>query len=139
MGRHAKPIAVHLAEGTYRADRHGNRGPQTGGEPLRKPDGLAPAAGWLWDEVTRQRGPWLCASDAAALQTLCDAYGFMRACEPRLRANATDKAARQAWSVYHGVFEKLGAKFGLTPSDRAKLGENTPKRDTNSELEELLR
>lgn len=138
-GRPAKPLAVHRAEGTYRYDRHGSRGPTTGGEPLRKPDDLRPDASWLWDEVTSLRGPWLCSSDAAALRALCDAYGLMRACEPRLVADPTDKAARCAWSAYRGVFTKLAGKFGLTPSDRAKLGEDKPARDAYLEMLELLK
>ncbi len=137
-GRPPKPLAVLKADGTYRADRHGNRGPVTGGEPLRKPDDLGDAASWLWEEVTRTRGAWLCGSDAAALHTLCVAWGFMQACEARLQSDATDKLARCAWTSYQAVFTQLGARFGLTPSDRARLGEDKPQRDSDAELEAML-
>lgn len=139
MGRPAKPINVLRLEGGYRADRHAGRGPAQGGEPLQKPDGLGEHGSWLWDEVARTRRAWLCASDAAALRALCDAYQLMRRCEPALRDDPTDKNARCAWSAYHAVFRQLGAAFGLTPSDRARLGENKSDCDQDRELESLLR
>lgn len=137
-GRPPKPLAVLKMEGTYRADRHAGRGPLTGGEPLRKPDCLPDAASWLWEEIYRTRGPWLCGSDAASLRTLCMAFHFMRATETALLVDPTDKLARCAWSGYQAAFSQLGARFGLTPSDRARLGEDKPQRDADNELEAML-
>lgn len=137
-GRPPKPLAVLKMEGRYRADRHAGRGPRTGGEPLRKPDDLSEPASWLWDEITRTRGPWLCGSDAAALETLCVAWGLMQACREKLHADPTDKLARCAWTGYQAVFTQLGSRFGLTPSDRARLGEDKPERDGDDELEAML-
>jgi len=139
MGRPPKPIAVHVSQGTYRRDRHGARGPTTGGEPLRKPDDLGDDASALWDAVTSTRAAWLCSSDAAALRTLCDTWGFLRACQRLLADDATDRNARCAWGAYYAAFNTLAAKFGLNPSDRARLGGDKPERDARSELEELLR
>lgn len=137
-GQNATPDAVLKLHGGYRKDRHANRGPASGGEALRKPDDLPEHASWLWDEVTRTRAAWLCGSDAASLRALCDAYEFMRKCQAVLAKDATDKNARCAWSAYAAVFNSLGARFGLTPSDRARLGEDKPLRDENAEMEELL-
>lgn len=138
MGRPATPNDVLRLQGTYREDRHGNRGPKLGNEPLRKPDDLPEHAGWLWDEITRHRAAWLCGSDAACLQTLCMAFEFMRRAEAKLMADPTEKNARCAWASYQAVFANLGAKFGLTPSDRARLGEDKELNDANDELEAML-
>ena len=137
-GRPATPNEVLKLHGTYRKDRHGERGPTTGGEPLRKPDDLDPAASWLWDEITRTRSPWLCSSDAAALRTLCDAWGLMQAVKPKLIEDPTDKNARCAWSAYQSVFKSLAACFGITPSDRARLGEDKPTNDADRAILEML-
>lgn len=137
-GRPAIPVHVHKLRGTYRPDRHGNRGPKMGGEPLRIPDDLPEHAEWLWREVTRLRGPWLCGSDAASLRTLSMAFHFMKRCEAKLLEDATDKDARCSWGAYAATFLSLGAKFGLSPSDRAKLGEDKPQRDAEDELEAML-
>jgi phage terminase small subunit len=70
---------------------------------------------------------------------LCMAYELMRRCEAKLREDATDKDARCSWGAYAGLFSSMGAKFGLTPSDRARLGEDKPERDSDDELEEMLK
>lgn len=137
-GHNAKPLGVLKLHGDYRADRQGGRGPKLGGEPLRKPDGLPEAAGWLWDEVTTRRAAWLCGSDAASLRTLCMAFHFMRTSETVLMIDPADKMARCAWTAYAAIFTSLGARFGLTPSDRARLGEDKELRDQQSDLEDLL-
>ena len=139
MGRPATPNDVLKLRGTYRADRHANRGPALGGEPLRKPDDMQEHASWLWDEVCRTRGPWLCGSDAASLQMLCMTYELMRRCEAKLREDATDKDARCSWGAYAAMFTSMGAKFGLTPSDRARLGEDKPERDSDDEMREMMK
>lgn len=137
-GHNATPDAVLKLHGDYRKDRHANRGPKSGGEALRKPDDMPEHASWLWDEVTRTRAAWLCGSDAASLSTLCDAFHFMQTSRVALLTDPSDKNSRCAWSAYAAVFASLGARFGLTPSDRARLGEDKPLRDENAEMEDML-
>lgn len=139
-GHNAKPLRIHEASGSYDHDkgRYANRGPKSGGEPLRKPDDLPEHASWLWDEVTRRRSAWLCGSDAAALEVLCFAFHHLRTCQAELTKEPTDKPTRLAYSTFAAEFKSLGARFGLTPADRARLGEDKPLRDEQSELEDLI-
>jgi phage terminase small subunit len=137
-GQQPKPEAVLKLHGDYRADRHANRGPKLGGEALRKPDDLPEHADWLWGEITSKRAAWLCGSDAATLHTLCMAYHFMRKAETLLLVDSTEKNARCAWTAYASTFASLGARFGLTPSDRARLGEDKPLRDEEDELKDMM-
>ncbi len=137
-GHNAKPQDVLKLHGDYRADRHEGRGPKLGGEPLRKPDDLPEHASWLWDEVTTKRAAWLCGSDAASLRTLCMAFHFMRSAESLLLVDSTEKNARCAWTAYAATFASFGARFGLTPSDRARLGEDKPLLDEKADLEGML-
>jgi phage terminase small subunit len=137
-GQQPKPEAVLKLHGDYRADRHANRGPKLGGEALRKPDDLPEHASWLWDEVTTKRAAWLCGSDAATLRTLCEAFHLMRVTFGYLLTDPGEKNMRCAWVAYAGLFNSIGARFGLTPSDRARLGEDKPLRDEEDELKDML-
>ncbi|MEQ8848253.1 hypothetical protein [Botrimarina sp.] len=136
-GPKPKPLAVLKLEGAYRGYLP-KRGPVTGGDALRKPDDLQPDASDMWDHVTRTRGPWLCSSDAASLAALCESWAFLRECSRRLEADPTDRDTRVAWAAYAGFFTKMAAAFGLTPGDRASLGEDKAERDADAELEGML-
>ena len=137
-GHNAKPLAVLRLEGTHRPDRHAGRGPKLGGEPLRKPEGLGEAGGWLWDEVTRTRGDWLCSSDAAALESLCICWHYAQQCRTILDGDATEKNARVSYTSYMQLFNQLAQRFGITPADRARLGEGSGVHEARDELEDML-
>ncbi|MEM8494139.1 MAG: P27 family phage terminase small subunit [Planctomycetota bacterium] len=135
-GHNAKPLSVLKIEGGVR-DYHKGRGP-SGGEPLRKPECLGEHASWLWDQVVERRALWLSGSDAAALETLCWAFHHMQRCNELLKEQPANKDARCSWVAYAGVFRSLGGAFGLTPSDRARLGEDREQANREDKTKEFL-
>ncbi len=145
MGRNRKPIERHLLDGTYRADRHGpipphlanSRGVIVGGTgPIETPAGfamgdqpakpasLSAAASAFWDHVVRTRAGVLRASDASTLAILAEWHANWLRTLADLDT-ATGGPARlkltQQLSICSTNFERLGRKFGLTPSDRATV------------------
>ncbi len=137
-GKPAKPLAVLKLDGQYRADRHDNKGPQDGGTAPRKPDGLGDHGSAFWDMIVRNRTPWLAESDGELLESLCVAWQYMKQCRLVLDKDATNKDARCSYTAYQAIVNQLAARFGLTPSDRARLGENQAQNKKDDELEELI-
>lgn len=123
-GRPRKPLAKHVAEGTYRADRHGDRGaaPDLAGLP-EKPKRLKGEAGKLWDLIVEQLGPHgvLSPLDAPQLTILCDYWGRYLRLTPAAAADPTDKDIRLAIHAAQAIVGSIGARFGLTPTDRERL------------------
>ena len=122
MGRNRKPIGCHLADGTYRADRHRDRlgsEPIADGKPVR-PCGMDPTAKKLWDAVV----PELVAMGAVAkidtvmLSEMCRWYSRYREMADKPDPDYHSAVMTvMAWKS----FAQVAAKFGLSPSDRAKL------------------
>lgn len=121
----AKPLAMHKLEGTYRHDRHGktSAAAKTARGIPAMPRGLDSNAKALWRLVVAERGDWLSQSDGPALTALCETWGLRCRALKALADDATDKDARISYCNYQATFERLGAKFGMTPSDRAAMGE----------------
>lgn len=137
-GHNRKPLSVLKLEGSYRSDRHEGVGPKTGGEPLRKPDGMGEMAAALWDRITVIRRAWLCSSDAECLQALCECWELRCRSLVLLNTDPADKNARIAFKDYQTLFNQLAARFGLTPADRARLGEGSDAHAQKDEIEEML-
>ena len=137
-GQNAKPAEVLKLHGSYREDRHGSRGPKTGGEPLRKPDDLDPVASAHWDFMVRTRTAWLAASDADTLRRLCELWSLSEASRKQAMETPLVKDVRCAFTSYHAEWSKLAARFGMTPADRARLGEGADVHDKKDELEDML-
>ncbi|MGL4513819.1 MAG: P27 family phage terminase small subunit [Lacipirellulaceae bacterium] len=127
LGRPPKPTSLHLVEGTFRGDRHGERL----AEP--RPDGLPEVPAWLegealghWQEVV----PTLVATrvakalDSHALAMMCTWWAEWR----RLRDAPPETSGRvyllgraqREWSA-------LASRFGLTPADRTRLAADAEK------------
>jgi hypothetical protein len=137
-GRPAKSVEHHLAKGTYRPSRHGPLPatpapaviqtpvsvPASGGPPPERPGELTGRAAEWWDQYTRQLGGLVRETDTAALAELCRWVTRSELIAARL--DAMDPAAREykALIVSAGIatdkVATLGARFGLTPADRAK-------------------
>lgn len=130
MGRPRKPVAAHLLDGTYREDRHGNSF-LPGGEPT-KPDWLSPEANELWDLIVPQLSGIATAVDAAELAALCDWWALYRIAR-RTLAEISDRKSRSYYDAQILVgaawkqFSAIASKFGLTPSDRARLQVSPPE------------
>src|SRR5262245_36088217 len=131
MSRRPKPTETLKLHGTYRADRHAGRmdARPPSGSPCR-PD-LGQVGGSMWDQVIAEhtsRGT-LGELDTASLVTLCRTLELLETTHEVLKIDPTDKDTRCAYAAYVAICDKLGAKFGWTPSDRAalKLGEQKPQ------------
>lgn len=125
-GRPPKPLKIHELNGTYRADRHsGSVAKSTGGKIPPMPQGMDNTARAMWRSVVSTRGDWLAESDASALRSLCEAWALRCKCQKLVQADPTDKLKRTAFVQYHQECLKLFARFGMTPTDRARLGEQS--------------
>lgn len=144
-GRPPKPVAKHKLEGTFRSDRHGDRGDlllDLPGSP-QMPAGLGDDARELWVRVVTQltRAKVAVEIDSSQLEAMCRWWARYlenerHACEFAHDIEAGDvyeKRAKRAWDA----FDKVAARFGLTPADRAKLKlpqDNSAKTDPLKEF-----
>lgn len=144
MGRPPKPTERHKRDGTYRADRHGDRleSPTTAGAPDR-PEWLSGEAEIWWDAIIACLPADVAGeADDFALALLCEKWAEWRKYSAALEhIEVTDKEhykvamlANMAGKTVQGL---LG-KFGMTPSDRAKMKIVPPKEEVD-ELELALR
>lgn len=117
-GRPRKSEQQHRIEGTYRHNEHGHiGGPSESGQPVQ-PDTLNADGRWLWEFVLRH---WMTELDSVQLQQLCETWQLVRAAQQAVNNDPLDRDARTAWTAYSKAFNSLAGKFGLNPSDRAKL------------------
>lgn len=125
-----KSIEQHVLDGTYRAYRHG---PLTADNspsltPLTKPANLTPAEGVAWDELVVL---------LAGVVKPRDSFMLVELCRWVVRANAIAEAlaSMKVGAKGHAQMLTMSAiatdkvnllsgRFGLSPSDRAKLGAN---------------
>lgn len=133
-GPAAKPTALKVLDGTYREDRHGGDVHAPVGAPL-KPDWLGDIAARVWDERVEQlmSVPGLLSPlDGPALATYCHAWQRFHDAQKEIEANGSITCVSEKGGEYmhpavatqHKAIEliaKIGAKFGMTPSDRAGL------------------
>lgn len=142
------PEALKVLEGTYREDRHGGSLKLRPGEP-RRPVWLCEAASLIWDEVVCELSlvpGLLCEADGAALALYCDARRQYHEYDEQIRSDGLTTESLTAGTKAHPLLthrnaaraavDKLGAKFGLTPSDRASLKMSTTT--TDDELSDLI-
>jgi phage terminase small subunit len=129
-GHNAKPADVLKLHGAYREDRHGGSiAAKSGGTCPALPTGLDDTSREMWDFVTTERLTWLARSDGPALQALCELWALRKRVAGMLNDDPSDKIARTAYIAYHAEWSKLAARFGLTPADRARLGEEAMSTD----------
>lgn len=127
MGRRGpKPTPTEALKerGTFREDRHGNRADtiSSSGDPVRPRD-LDPAGRALWDRIIKEhkgRGI-LGAIDTTELVMLCRTYSLWSSAMAVAKDMPLDKEARCAVVAYGNLVDKLLAKFGGSPADRANL------------------
>ena len=129
-GRPPKPLKLKLLEGDYREDRHGqpSRAMATADGAPRMPSGLDAIGEELWETICSQQKNYLSESDGTALAALCELWSLRAKTLKLVERDPADKDARCSFIAYHQTAEKLLAKFGMTPSDRARLGEVSPEQ-----------
>lgn len=140
-GRPRKPTAAHILDGTHRSDRHGEQADQW------QPDGAPKMPAWLnndaqtlWQELSPRLVESNVATcvDAAELAALCDWWARYREAA-RVADGIKDKQSTKFYrlsilaSMAWKNFATAGAKFGLNPSDRARL-----KIDNGQRVEDEL-
>jgi P27 family predicted phage terminase small subunit len=144
-GPAAKPTALKVLEGTYREDRHGGGMRAPNGLPL-KPAWLGEIASKVWDECIGELEliPGLLSPvDGPALATYCHAWQRFHDSQREIDINGSITCVSEkggeymhpAVAIQHKAIEliaKIGAKFGMTPSDRAGL-----KPTGRTELDDL--
>lgn len=133
-GRKKKPTGLHIAEGTFRSDRHGDPAEeiQTDGEPIPDDD-LPPMGKKLWDQIV----PLLVSQnvvgvlDSANLNLLCRQYAKGMAWDKKIlsrkRLDKNMMRDERISSMIWNDFNRVAARFGLSPSDRASLRIEKPK------------
>lgn len=121
------PLKVHKLNGTFRKDRHGRPSiaKATASGLPKMPRGMKGAAKNLWELVIVERRDWLAVSDGPALQTFCELWELRCRTLKKLDRDPTDKDVRCSFTSYQQEWSKMAARFGMTPADRAKLGENS--------------
>ena len=125
-GRPPKPLKIHQTDGTYRADRHaGSVAKSTGGTTPVMPSDLTDAQAEMWRFVIAERGDWIAVSDGPALRSLCETWELRCKCQDLLQGDPIDKDTRCSFVQYQADCMKMFARFGMTPADRARLGEQS--------------
>jgi P27 family predicted phage terminase small subunit len=151
-GRPRKPTAKLRLLGAEREDRHGKRiDEKRFSSDVEKPSGLSELESRCWDEIT----PELFAvgvvkrTDSATLRGMVEWLARYRTCCLWLRKRQTvdsfdgdseqvvliariQRMANNAWAA----FVNSAARFGMTPSDRARLemGDEKPADDFDEDL-----
>lgn len=135
-GRRPVPAHILKLEGKTPRNPRAKIPPPPEKPKLRKPAGLTPAQTRLWNTLTKNRREWLANEDRAALELLLADYQMMLTAQKEASADPLRKPARVAYIAYRKAFIDLAAKFGLTPSDRARFA---PDDDQNSERDDAAR
>lgn len=115
-GRPRKPDSQKRLEGNPGGRPLGGELPAAG-KP-RVPRGLSDSAKRLAKEIVQS---WMGEVDSAQLQVLLETWDLLRGAHQMLKADPTDASARVAYLGYAAHFDRVAAKFGMTPSDRAKI------------------
>lgn len=132
MGRPSKPTALKLLDGD-RSDRVNTQEPKPSTSPIVPTDELGADAREVWDrlapDLIAQRV--LTAWDADAFTTYCKTVAIYREAAHQLdehgltaRGAAGGVIKSPYWQIMRDAMDgqlRYGARFGLTPSDRASI------------------
>ena len=125
MGAPPKPIAQHLADGTYRADRMGDRVYAEPVGDLGEPPADLPAQGVrLWIDTADTLAQTLGQSDRAVVEGMCrwwcllldELQAAARACDEREKSTAVANAGTAT-----RAFMSMAGAIGATPIARQRL------------------
>ena len=146
MGRPRKPTSRHKLEGTHRNNEHGDRVDDLLclGTPSKPQDVTDNAeASELWDLVIGGTHPSMQAAiDAPALEQLAMSWAAWRHYTRLLFEPNADLKEERAIQILQkdafGQFDKIAARFGMTPCDRAKLQLQPPGEEKVDPLAIML-
>lgn len=119
-GPKRKPTALHVVDGTYRADRHQA---QSENEPmpegrLEKPNYLKGRASKIWDRRAAAL-TWLTEVDSDAFATWCKLQALIETDFEDLPASMISQ-----WRT-------LTSELGMVPAGRARIGASSGKKKTD--------
>lgn len=129
MPRPKKPLEQHIVDGTYRPSIHGPLPPKLeswrqgeGDAPglPEKPADLSAAATVMWEQVLRTRPGTIWPSDAVMLAVYCEWWSIWKEALLLAQLRPSTKTLTPL-GIITDKLDKLGAKFGLSPKDRAAL------------------
>lgn len=124
-GRPKKTLQQRVKDGTYDFKKHGPLPPELASAvvPPRKPEGLSDRAAALWAEVLETRRGCVREADGPALEILCRWWGMyhdeldgLDGVPSNLKGQAFTRLG-----IATDKLERLMARFGMTPQDRAKV------------------
>ena len=134
MANLPKPTALKKIEGTYRKDRAPkNEVTPTIPISLLTPNELNEDGQWLWQRIVAEYLPvgLLTTVDEGSLKILCNEYGTYMDADDLIKAKGLEVSdsngnivANPMLKVRNDSFKNynsLCTKFGITPSDRARL------------------
>ena len=147
MGRSRKPIEQHLAEGTWRRDRHALPVLVGGRTPPEPPEHLSAEERTLFVEMVEAAGSILDRADGllveGAVYMLMEARAA-RAWIARDGLLVTNRLGRvvpnpavRVELASLGELRLLLDRLGMSPASRARLGSPPPGRDVADEFDEL--
>lgn len=135
-GRPRKPFELHVFEGTNKPSRQGTAEEQVSatGKPAPPAD-MSPGARAVWDAVLPQIAGWVRMADSLALASFCQWYAWHKTACDKINASKKGGTSHQrSWAERTWVqCDKIAARFGMSPADRAKLrvtGGEKPKVPT---------
>lgn len=150
-GRKAKPIGVHILQGTFRADRHNAaevEAPVIIPDPPKSLKGEAMAE---WDRITRLLAEAKCIADLdrSALAAYCIEWARYVTANNRLRvANTLLAESTKGTKMPHPLLRvsdralanmlRICQEFGLTPASRSRLNIDAAAGNEDP-LEKLIR
>lgn len=123
-GRKPKAIRLHVAEGTHKPCRHGDR---TGAEPEAKlpprPASLKGVAKEFWDKriVELEALGVLTKVDLSLLELLCETYALYKEALRQAKQFPLGPDARMGWKTYAEMYNKLLGECLLTPEARTRM------------------
>lgn len=120
-GRNRKSNEVHVANGTFRGDRHGSADAFKPGTPKPVME-LGEAGKQLWQEVLANLPAAATATiDSYKLSLLCQSWELLQASIARWTADPKDNSARLSVNALMQTVDRLGSQFGLSPRDRTRM------------------
>lgn len=131
-GNNIKPTSIKLFHGTNRKCRDKRQKVKPKSKP-RMPRGLDSTAKAHWKFILAERSEWIGASDAAALEQVCRTWSLLKRATAEYDKDVTDYRARANFIALQTSWVSLSARFGLSPTDRERMGEASDG-DSKNEL-----
>ena len=143
-GRPPKPIAAHLADGTFRASRHDINGPKPPPGVPDRPDHLTPYAvdAWQWLVDVLGTTGVLTMADRNVMTLYCEAYADWRTAKELIEESGLilqddegrcyKNPARVVLNEAVAQMQSLGASLGLNPAARTNLKVIPPRPVDNN-------